>query len=164
MIRTQKRFVHRRLSHFSGVRHKPIVHFENKLYNRRAWFSKVYFIELEKYFQLFWYAFRYDLHTPGYNAKCERSLIIIMSDVFTSYAFQYLPFSSLALSLWFLPFFIAAKIMTKDYKFHLKETLFLVAAALIGSFSFNVNRLLTRDTALSLHIIEDVVVYFLLFF
>jgi len=80
-----------------------------------------------------------------------------------SEALHYVPFSTLALSLYFLPFFIAAKIMTRDYKFHLKETLFLLAAALIGSFSFNINRLLTRDTFLSLHIIEDVVVYFLLF-
>ena len=77
---------------------------------------------------------------------------------------RYLPFSTVAISLYFLPFFIAAKIMTRDYKFHLKETLFLLVAALIGSLSFNVNRLLTRDTLLNLHIIEDVVVYLLLFF
>ena len=81
----------------------------------------------------------------------------------TSPAVIYFPFSTLALTLWFLPFHIAAKIMTRDYKPHLKESLYLIAAALVGSFFFNLNRLLTRDTAFTLHIIEDIAMFVVLF-
>ena len=85
-----------------------------------------------------------------------------MSNILTSEALQYLPFSTFALTLWFLPFHIAAKIMTRDYKPRLKESLYLIAAALIGSFFFNINRLLTRDTTFTLHIIEDLSMFVVL--
>jgi len=71
-----------------------------------------------------------------------------------------LPFSSLAITVLFLPLFIAAKILTRDYKIRLKETIFIIIASFIGSIAFNINRALALD-GFNIQIIEDSIMFLL---
>jgi len=77
-----------------------------------------------------------------------------------------MPFSPISLffvSTSILAFFIAGKILTQDYKIKLYESIYLVIASLITAIAVSINRVLIASGALDTRLIEDIVLFILLF-